>query len=94
MFFDFFLYSLSYKGLIQTAVNWNVLSDFNQALDQFLRLHKCCLNPVISTNAAGNAAEALVISTKIIMVLEKFLSKGGTGRPGHANSLRRKKINK
>lgn len=84
MFFDLFLHSLSCKGLIQTAVN--VFSDFKQVLDQFLRLHKCCLNPVMYTNGAGNTTEALVIPTKIIMVLVKLSSKWGTGRPGHADS--------
>lgn len=78
------LYSIPYKDLIQTAVNWNVFGDFKQVLDQFLRLYKGCLNPVVYTNAAGNTAKALVISPKIIMVLVKFSSEGGTGRQGHA----------
>lgn len=45
------------------------------------------------TNGAGNTTEALVIPTKIIMVLVKLSSKWGTGRPGHADSQRRKKNN-
>lgn len=59
-----YLIRVSYKA----AINRNVFSDFKQALDQFLRLYKCCIKSVIYADAAGNTAQALVIPLNICCV--------------------------
>lgn len=65
MLFNCFFYSLFYKGLKKATVNRNVFSDFKQALDQFLSLHKVYLGAVTYIDAAENTAQDLVISLKV-----------------------------